>query len=246
MSRDPLSARPDRGAIFRSSWPVRTGDIHPDQSLRLDAIARYLQDIAFDDLDASGAHERHPVWVVRRTVIDVIEPIRWPATVHLSRWCSALSSRWCTMRVRLESSEGGLVETEGFWININPANGMPSRISDEFMAPLSTTAQEQRLTWRPWLDSVAPQIPGTAFALRASDIDPFGHLNNAIYWQPVEELLRPDPRVVPGRSRGVVEYGKPILFGDAVDMRSVREKGSATSWFLVDDTVCATAHFMTI
>ncbi|MDV6278020.1 thioesterase [Rhodococcus erythropolis] len=229
--------------IYRSSWPVRTGDIHPDRRVRLDAVARYLQDVAFDNLDASGAAQAHPVWVVRRTVIDVIEPIRWPATVHLSRWCSALSTRWCTMRVRLETENGGLVETEGFWININPVNGMPSRISDEFSAPLSTTAAAGRLTWRPWITDPAPTTTaGISFPLRASDIDPFHHLNNAVYWHPVEDLLRADPSLSTGRHRAVVEYTTPIVIDDTVDIRTVPGPRSTTVWFVVADNICATAH----
>ena len=33
--------------------------------------------------------------------------------------------------------EDGLIETEGFWINVN-AQGMPTRISDELRRPGST------------------------------------------------------------------------------------------------------------
>lgn len=142
---DSLAPYPSKGAVFCN------GDIHPNRTLRLDAAARYLQDLGFDHLEANGAAQVHPLWVVRRTVIDVIRPITWPGTVRLHRWCSALSSRWCTMRVRIESDGGGLIETEGFWININPGNGMPSRISDDFLAPLAKTTDEHRLTWHRWI-----------------------------------------------------------------------------------------------
>ncbi|WP_432421533.1 ATP-binding cassette domain-containing protein, partial [Nocardia brasiliensis] len=47
----------------------------------------------------------------RRTVIDVIRPILWPEEVQLLRWCSAMSTRWANMRVRVTSGNGGLIET---------------------------------------------------------------------------------------------------------------------------------------
>src|SRR3546814_2802791 len=45
----------------------------------------------------------------------------------------------------------GLIETEGFWINLNPVNGMPSRIEESFMAGLGSTTNDHRLKWKPWL-----------------------------------------------------------------------------------------------
>ena len=57
----------------------------------------------------AGEAEEHPHWLVQRTVIDVIEPIEWPNEVSFSRWCSALSTRWCTMRVDLVGDDGGRV-----------------------------------------------------------------------------------------------------------------------------------------
>ncbi|MDJ0489723.1 thioesterase [Rhodococcus qingshengii] len=240
---DPLPSRPAEGAVFSNSWPVRTGDIHPDRSLRLDAVARYLQDLGFDNLEANGAAQTHPLWVVRRTVIDVVRPIIWPDTVHLHRWCSALSSRWCTMRVRIESDGGGLIETEGFWININPQNGMPSRISDDFLAPLMTTTDEHRLTWRQWITHPAPNTEGSEFPLRPTDIDPFDHVNNAVYWQPVESVMRMHTRLRPEPYRAVLEYIKPITVDEAVEIRSVHDTEAGTAWFVCGDETRASAHF---
>ena len=80
-----MAELPTTGSIFQASWPVRTGDIHTDKQLRLDAIARYLQDAGFDNLVDRGAMDTHPRWKVRRTVIDVLEPVFWPDRVHLQR-----------------------------------------------------------------------------------------------------------------------------------------------------------------
>ena len=50
----------------RVSSPVRLSDVTPKGRARLDAIARYLQDIGNDDaVDAIG--EEAAAWVVRRT-----------------------------------------------------------------------------------------------------------------------------------------------------------------------------------
>ena len=40
-----LAQQPDRGPIFVKSRPVRTGDIDVAKQVRLDAVARYLQQL---------------------------------------------------------------------------------------------------------------------------------------------------------------------------------------------------------
>src|SRR3546814_3465137 len=77
------------------------------------------------------------------------------------------------------------METEGFWINISAESGMPTRMSDDFMRPLEESTDEHRLKWKRVLAENAPEaddagVLDTPFALRATDIDPFDHVNNAV------------------------------------------------------------------
>ncbi|WP_213573059.1 acyl-ACP thioesterase domain-containing protein [Rhodococcus sp. USK13] len=252
MSLDqPLAVLPDRGRVFETSWPVRTGDIDAAKRLRLDGIARYLQDAGLDNLEAVDAAESHPLWIVRRTVIDIIRPAVWPERVHLRRWCSGLSTRWTNMRVQIEGEKGALIETEGFWIHISAETGMPTRIEDGFIDALGESANETRLKWKRWLVEDAPStdeegVEETPFGLRRTDIDPFDHVNNAVYWQAVEELLADHEhpgggRLVDNPHRAVLEYLSPIVSTDKIILRSRRDDTSLTVWFLVDDTMRAVA-----
>ncbi|WP_280462633.1 acyl-[acyl-carrier-protein] thioesterase [Nocardia carnea] len=243
MSLDqPLAPLPQEGMGFVSAWPVRAGDVDPYNRVRLDGIARYLQDIAWEHLQQSILEQTDPNWIIRRTVIDVIRPVRWPDTVHLLRWCSSMSTRWSNMRVRITSDRGGLIETEGFWIKINEANNMPARISDAGLAYLAQTTNEQRLRWRPWLTEPAPAESDTdlPFPLRATDIDQYNHVNNACYWQAVEQYLVDYPKLASGPHRAVIEYVAPVLARQHISVRSRYEPGDRHArptlrlWFVVD------------
>jgi acyl-ACP thioesterase len=128
----PLAPMPPSGHMFDIARRLSSVDMDENQFLRVDGIARLLQDAGADHLICTGAMRDHPHWVVRRTVIDVIRPITWPAELRVRRWCSALSSRWCAMRVRIDSDTGGQIETEGFWIHMNKQTMSPSRVSDQF------------------------------------------------------------------------------------------------------------------
>ncbi len=242
MSLDePLVPSPQEGIGFATAWPVRAGDVDPYNRVRLDAVARYLQDAAWEEMQSSFFHRTDPVWVVRRTVVDVVRPILWPDRVELRRWCSAMSTRWTNMRVRITSERGGLIETEGFWINLNESTNMPTRISDEGLAYLAASTDETRLRWRPWLTDAIPPESDTdlPFPVRATDIDQYNHVNNAMYWQAVEHYLIDHPKLVAGPHRAVIEYIAPVLARQHISVRSRFESGDHTGdpalrlWFVV-------------
>ena len=63
--------------MFEREWPLRVADIDRYGRLRLDAAARHVQDIGQDQLRELGFEDVHPLWIVRRTMMDVINPIEF-------------------------------------------------------------------------------------------------------------------------------------------------------------------------
>jgi acyl-ACP thioesterase len=233
-----LPEPPTEGTPFETGWPVRLADTAPDQRLRLDAIARYLQDIGYEHLDAVEDGEAHLGWVVRRTVIDVLKPIEIGERVTLRRWCSGLSNRWCNMRVQVCGSWGGLIETEAFLIHFGTESGVPARMSDRFMAPMLASTTEHRLRWKAALSDPMPPAdePGVQtrpFPLRVTDIDLLDHVNNAVYLSAVEEVLAGHAELKSGSHRTVIEYTKPVRSGDNLWLVARRTGSSLDLWFAV-------------
>ncbi|MFD6393491.1 acyl-[acyl-carrier-protein] thioesterase [Nocardia sp. NPDC055029] len=223
----PLPDCPDIEQAFAVSWPVRLGDTDGNDRLRLDAVARYLQDIGFDHLDAVADGDAHQAWIVRRTVIDVYEPIMFGDRVHLRRWADALSNRWCDMRIQLKGERGGHIEAAAFLIHIDPVAGRPARMSDAFMAPMLASTTEHRLRWRAALTELnGVAAEAVSFPLRVTDVDRLGHVNNAVYWEAVEEALaaQPDHHELPYRA--IVEHVGPVMMGDKVVLRTSLQPGS--------------------
>ncbi|MDP0398152.1 acyl-[acyl-carrier-protein] thioesterase [Tsukamurella strandjordii] len=219
------------GPSFERTWPVRTGDVNPERRVRLDGVARYLQDMANDEMFHRGFESTDPYWLVRRTIIDVLAPLSWPADVTLTRWCESTSSRWCNMRISLHDTAGGHVETEGFWIRFNADTGMPTHISDGGMEYLSKYVAETRLRWKALNTEPAPEPSASdhEFALRTTDYDPFQHLNNAAYWQLVEDDLDGDP-ILLSPHRAIIEYLAPLPLGSRVQVRGRRDDQGYRQW----------------
>ncbi len=223
----PLPPCLDLSRAFHEQWPVRLGDTDGDGRLRLDSAARYLQDIGYDHLKVVEEGDLHRGWIVRRTVIDVSAPIEFGDQAHLRRWPEALSNRWCNMRIQVAGENGGLIEAEMFLIHVDIEGGRPARMSDRFMAPMLAATTEHRLRWKAALaEGTAVDAQVWPFPLRVTDVDHYGHVNNAVHWEAVEEALGrfPDQRVMPYRV--IVEHVGPVLAGDEVLIRAWRgERG---------------------
>jgi acyl-ACP thioesterase len=186
---------PDRNPdVFERQWPLRVADIDRYGRLRLDATARHIQDAGQDQLREWGFEATHPLWGVRRAMIDVIKPIEFPDTLRLRRWCSGTSTRWCEKRVRIDGRRGGLIESEAFWININPDNFMPSRIGDDFLDGLRRTSDVDRLRWKAYLK------------------------NNSVYWSGVEEYRFTTPEQLNAPLRITIEHEAPVALGDKLEI----------------------------
>lgn len=238
---NPLVDVPDSGYVYQTGWRVGTSDIDEHMRLRLDGVARYIQEVGAEHLADAGLAEVHPHWIVLRTVIDVIKPIELPSDITFRRWCAALSTRWCSMRVQLEGSDGGRIETEGFWLCVNKDTLTPSRLLDECIVRFGTTTDNHRLRWRPWLTEPVQDGVDTPFPLRRTDIDPFEHVTNTIYWNGIHEVLGQVPDLEKAPYRAVLEYRSPIKFGEPVIIRSDRDANAVRIQFTVGDDVRAAA-----
>jgi acyl-ACP thioesterase len=162
----------------------------------------------------------HPLWIVRRTMIDVIRPIQFQDVLRLRRWCSGTSSRWCEIRVRIDGRNGGLIESEAFWININRATLMPSRIGEGFLERLQRTTDVDRLRWTAYLTAGnredADQI--REYPVRFTDIDLFDHVNNSVFWSVVEGYLSTSPELLRVPLRVTIEHNAPIALGNKLEI----------------------------
>ncbi|WP_185091160.1 acyl-[acyl-carrier-protein] thioesterase [Gordonia oryzae] len=244
----PLPDRKTGARHFEAEYRVRTGDVDQQMRVRLDSVARYLQDVANDNIEATDFGDTDPFWIVRRTIIDVIVPFSWPASITAQRWCGALSTRWTNMRVRLTADHetnrfnpdprpAGLIETEAFWINVNDL-GMPSRLSDDAFEMLSSMTDEHRLRWKSMNPQTAPaaeilDVEDRPHVLRSTDFDPFKHLNNAAYLEAIEDELVEHPDLIDGPHRVVIEYLRPIVPGTPITLRRVREPNQLLVWMMV-------------
>lgn len=243
MDDEPLllPAHPGRGRLTTQHRRVRSGDADAARVLRLDGVARYAQDIAYDDVHDAAEDGDHEAWVLRRTVIVTHRLPVFHEPVEISTWCSGIGPRWCARRTTIGSGAGARVEVEGFWVNVDPTTGRPAALSPHMVGIFAVSAAPEPLRWRRLLPARprgdAPT--GTPFPLRVTDLDWMGHVNNAAYWSALQQVL---PGGLDGGSGGgteaVLEHAAPVLPGEALEL--VVEDGHV--YFTVDGGVRAVAR----
>ena len=224
------------GRRFRAERPIRLSDADPAGRLRHDSLARYLQDVAADDvLDVGWAPEEH-IWVVRRTALDVLQPFAGDAAIELTTWCGAVAGSAAARRTSVVGDRGGRVEAEMIWIHLG-ADMQPRRLGERFLSVYGAAAEGRRASTRLTLPGPTTAAATRPWSLRSTDVDQLGHVNNAAYWAPVEEMFAErlgEPH------RAVLEYRQPIDRGDALQL----SHDAAHAWFVVGGDVRAAAAIL--
>lgn len=239
MPGDELVPRPARGRVFAGSARVRLADLSRTGRLRLDAIARFAQDVASDDAaDAGQRPER--AWVVRRLLIELEDDraARLRDDLTLVTWCSGVGPRWAERRTDFELGATTVARAAAVWVLIDVTSGRPVPLGSEFDAAFGEAAAGRHVGQRLTHPLPPAAASATAWPLRVTDFDLLGHVNNAAYWMPVEDALAArDPRR--GVARAAIEFRGGIDPGDAVVVRRTESADDLRLWLTVAGEVRA-------
>ena len=227
---EPFSPPVEGNRTFTGTRRVRWGDADPSGRLRLDALLRYLQDVSNDDTRDAGADPAAP-WVVRRTQVGVISPVRLGEIVEMTTFCGGVGSRWAERRTTVRTERGGHIEAASLWVYLDDRS-RPAKLPASFLdtwgdggrqvaARLRQGPPPEGANSRPW-------------HVRFTDLDMLNHVNNAAAWEAVEdECARCG--IVP--SSVELEHREGISPDDEVEVRSVLTEGGLDLWLVTSDGV---------
>jgi acyl-ACP thioesterase len=213
--RDAMVPAPTRGRIFTHPANVGLSDTTITGRARLDAIARWLQDVAYLDVVDAGLEDRGS-WVVRRMRMRIERFPRLGEPLELRTWCSAASPLAAERRTTISSAEG-LVEAVATWVFLDNDSGRPKRLGPEFDAFYRESANGRRARTRLRHGPPPPGAERIDWRFRAADQDVAEHVNNAAYWAVAEELLTAWPDL--DSLDAEIEFREPAQAGPAVVLR---------------------------
>jgi acyl-ACP thioesterase len=220
---------PSSGRVFAGTARAGLADCAPSGRIRLDALARWLQDVAYADVDNAGVADA-AVWVVRRSRIKVIRFPRFGERFTLRTFCSGFGRAWAERRTTITADEAGeaAVEAVALWVHLDPETRRPSPPTPREIEMYGEAAAGRRVTAR-----LRHPAPGTAnhaqvWTFRATERDLAEHINNAAYWQPIEEELLGghEPLTIDAE----MEFRTPAQPGEKLVLRE-----GAQRWIVSDD-----------
>lgn len=186
--------------------------------MELDAVARFLQDAGNDDTDDANLPELGLAWVARRALMEVHQPARTRETLTMTTWCSGTGSRWAERRTAIRGDRGAHVEASVIWVHLDADTGRPKVWGSEFADAYLEATSGRRVDAKLRHDKEAPpESEITSWAFRTTDMDAFGHVNNAAYLAIAEELLDlgDDACRVEVEWRGPSMANEPLTVGHA-------------------------------
>jgi acyl-ACP thioesterase len=204
---------PPEGRIFRHRDRVTLADVSPAGRARLDALVRWLQDAAYDDSRDSGLDDGG-VWIVRRLSLRVRRFPQLLDEIEVATFCSGVAQLWAERSSLLCCDGEVAVEAVALWVHLQPGGARPKPLPEGFDAVYGPSAAGRRVRAR--LRHPAEPPAGAAarpWHFRGADLDLAGHVNNAVYWEALEdELVASEPS---GGLAAEIEHRAPAGAGEA-------------------------------
>jgi acyl-ACP thioesterase len=200
------------GRVFERVVRPGFADCAPSGRMRLDGLARWLQDVAYADVEDAGLAEKS-VWVVRRTRMDVRRFPRFGEEFELATFCSGMGRMWAERRTTVTrvGAERGDVEAVALWVHLDPVNWRPVPLGEDEFELYGRAAAGRKVTARLRHPAPGGIEQSSMWLFRDTELDIAGHVNNAAYWTPLEEELLSGPE--PAALDVEIEFRTPAQSG---------------------------------
>lgn len=217
---------------FRAGYRIRFDEAGPDGLMRVSSLLRYAQDIAWRHSERTGFDrawyaERGLGWVVRGVALELGAPVPMGHTLRLATAIVGHRRIWARRLCECRLAGGELaarVTTD--WVLLD-ARGRITRIPEAFGLAFPNPEIDDEILRVPKVDGrPAIELP---LVVRGRDLDPFDHVNNAVYvdwlWEALDAAGSAWGTAAPRTVR--IEYLASAGRGDAV---TVELHGSPASW----------------
>ena len=188
-----MADEPPQGRVYAIHRRAHLADCAPSGRMRLDALARWMQDAAYADMEDAGL-ERVAVWVLRRHRVKVLHFPSFGERCEVRTFCSGIGRMWAERRttVTLAAASGQpLVESVALWVHLDPERRLPSLVTEAERAVYAAAAGSRKVLAR--LRHPKPEGCDVdsqwRWRFRRTDADIADHVNNAAYWEPLEDEL---------------------------------------------------------
>ena len=179
------------------------------ESSRFSAYAKLLEEAATAasadvGFTAEWYGEHASAWVIRRSTIECADPVSPGAEVEIATWVADF--RRVRSRREYEVSVGGapVIRAHTDWVYVDLTSGRPRRVPPEMIAAFTPDGAPQPMAREPLeLPEPAAEPIAVERIVAADDVDALGHVNNARYFDYLDESVR---EALGDQTRGRAEF----------------------------------------
>ncbi len=237
-----MPARPVPGIDngFLAGYRVRFDEAGADGLVRTGSLLRYAQDIAWRHSEDRGFDRRWYTdrgrwWVVRSIDLEIHAAVPMGRILRLATAVVGHRRIWARRRGGFELPDGSAAATiHTDWVIVDE-RGRIGRIPPEFGEAFPNPEIDGEII-RVEPPPPPPDAVGHELRVRPQDIDPMGHVNNAIYLDWAEEALRARSDGAAGSAvvalprRWRAEYAASAEPGDALHASTWTD---GTAWWVL-------------
>jgi acyl-CoA thioester hydrolase len=181
--------------VYTARFPVHQYHLDPFGELRSSHCVRFLQQAATDasadaGFGASWYGRAGTLWLIRRSTVEYLRPVRAGTTVTVRTWVADFRRVRSQREYEALAGDGEppAVHAHTDWVYVDGASGRPRRIPEEMIRGFMPDGAPPALPRPPWPDDAAPAGAFTAAReVGYRDLDTLVHVNNATYLDYVEE-----------------------------------------------------------
>jgi acyl-CoA thioester hydrolase len=228
-------------AVYNATFRVRHYECDAHGHLNNANYVRYMQEAAFEASASVGyPKERYEamgyLWLAHETEIEYLQPVVYGDTIVVKTWVGDFrrvrSRRFYEFRKAGETELVARASTD--WVYLEAATERPSAVPPEMIAAFAPEGDVEIAPPRPRFPAF-PNPPPGVFTIRRRvewrDIDTARHVNNAVYFNYIEEcalevaeahgwpLARSEAAGFAAIARAHhIEYRQPAFLGDTLEI----------------------------
>lgn len=217
---------------FNRSFPISSFDVDAKKQASMQAISRYLQEIATLHADELkfGFHDmirQGRGWLLAQMKVRVERFPQIHEMIHISTWSNGVDGRYATRDFRIRDGEGGIIAAASTsWFVVDIADKKICRL-DEYFNPEDFTCTDWALGGKPGrVRPLSDPDMETEVVARYSDLDINGHMNNVKYLELILDMFKTDFRLSHDIYEIEMNFLKETVEGDVLsNMLKVIEPG---------------------
>ena len=178
----------DSTGVWCEAFKVHSYDVDFNKTATLESLCRHFQEAAWDHAQQLGAgyqrlQQQNRFWVLARLLVEITRHPSWGETVKVQTWPRAAKSVFAMRDFEmLDVSGARMVAGTSGWLVLDTKTRKPQRV-DKLISEIQPSFPDRRALEQEPQKLTRCESNSASFdvAVRYSDIDVNGHVNNSRY-----------------------------------------------------------------